>query len=154
MKSSMFVASAILVCVAGQANAACGDLSDTQVTDAALTTLLSGNMICGSRGGETWQEEHIAASPGVSTTGDLWDYKEGPGDATDPEEKLGTWTITGSGTGSQVEYAYDSGGTYTFKVFLNTGGSYDFCSATASENLNNTWQNSGVNHACSPLPVP
>lgn len=119
MKTLIVASVVLLACVSGSAMAAC---SGTALTADQLTTLLNGNMVCGSAGTDRWQEEH---RPG----GDLWDYKKGPGDPVDPEEKVGTWSVSGS-TGHAaglVNYTYNGGSSFSYTVYDNGGGAYSFC---------------------------
>lgn len=85
-----------------------------------LATLLSGNTVCGVRGGDRWQEEH---HPGNV----LKDYKKGPTDKIDPTTQVGTWSIGGTGANTMVTYNYGTGGTYQYTVWDNGNGSYSFC---------------------------
>lgn len=105
------------------ASAAC--TSSSQVTGSAtLTTLLAGKTICASRGGDRWQEYHQAG-------GALIDYKKGPTDPVDPTKQVGTWTVTGNGSGTQVRYNYGQGASYTYKVHtIVQDASYSLCSGT------------------------
>lgn len=67
------------------------------------------------------QEEHFFPS------GELWDYKEGDGDAIDPRKRIGFWGITDT---PQIRYSYTGGSTsYFFDVYDNSDGTYSFCNA-------------------------
>jgi hypothetical protein len=99
------------------------------MTTTRLNNLLSGNTICVlpipphvSWGWES-QEYHQSG-------GSLIDWKQGASSVTDPTAVIGTWSIAGTGTATQVIYNYTDGGssTYSYTVFDN-GGSYSFCSA-------------------------
>lgn len=105
------------------AGAAC--TSTSQVTGSAtLTTLLGGKTICASRGADRWQEYHQAG-------GALIDYKKGPTDPVDPTKQVGTWTVTGNGSGTQLRYDYGRGQNYTYKVHtIVQDASYSLCSGT------------------------
>ena len=122
MKKLIMMSVVLLACGSGSAMAAC---SGVALTATQLTTLLTGKTVCGSAGTDTWQEEHRAG-------GDLWDYKKGPGDPVDPEERVGTWTVS-AGVGHApgvVTHAYSGGSSFTYTVFDNGGGtSYSFCGA-------------------------
>lgn len=123
MKIPIVVSLILLGVLSGRANAAC---TGTPLTTTQLTSLLTGNMVCASHGGDRWQEEHRVG-------GQLWDYKKGPGDPIDPEEQVGTWTITGA-TGHAaglVNYMYSGGSTYSYTVFNNGNGTYSFCGPSA-----------------------
>jgi hypothetical protein len=90
-------------------------------TPAALTTLLSGKTVCvPNAGGWEWQEEHLG-------TGELFDFKRGPGHATDPREKVGTWAVSGTGANTVVRHSYTGGSSYEYKVCLAGGTSVGFC---------------------------
>lgn len=119
--------SIVLAGVAGEAAAACTAPSVRVSTLTTLTTLLSGNTVCvpaTTVPTMTWQEEHRAGNQ-------LWDYKRGPGHATDPSEQVGTWTITATASGgrAQVSHNYGAGGTYPYTVWDNRNGTHSFCSA-------------------------
>jgi len=120
------VVSALLVCstLSGNAFAACSgnSLNQTQLRD-----LLSGKTVCATLGNDKWQEEHRVG-------GDLWDYKLGPSSTMDPSEKVGTWSVTGSGSNAQVVHTYTSAGAYSYKVYDNGNGTYDFCGSSTVSN--------------------
>ena len=123
MKRAM-IASAVVLAFASEGALAACSAPASQVQDEALVTLLSGNTVCASRGGDRWQEEHHADST-------LWDYKMGDGHAVDPRKQVGSWTATGVGVDTRVVYSYTGGGTYSYSVWDNGGGSYSFCDAGA-----------------------
>jgi len=134
MKLSIVVSAILLAGLTNGATAAC---SDTQIVDAALTTLLSGNTVCVSNAKPGWggwenQEEHLA-------NGDLVDYKKGSSDPVDPTKKVGTWTISGAGTGTTVNYTYtDASGTsgpFSFTVHSNNNVNLSFCDASNAEKV-------------------
>lgn len=86
----------------------------------ALTTLLTGNTVCvGSS--PTWAAQEYHQSGGA-----LIDYKRGPGHPVDPTGQVGTWSVTGTGTATKVNYTYGST-TYANSVWSNGGNSYSFC---------------------------
>jgi len=99
----------------------------TRVND--LRDLLPGNTVCGTRGNDSWQEQHR----GSGTSGELWDYKRGPEDRVDPSKELGTWAITQQGQDyRRITYTYTAFGSpvsYTFEVHDLGNGSYNFCGA-------------------------
>ena len=134
MKPSIITISILLVAAAGQANAAC---TDPQITDPnVLTSLLLNNTVCGTRGTDKWQEEHLGVSPNSpGTINDLMDYKEGPNDEIDPSKVVGTWKIETINNNTVVTYAYSDGGTagpYSYTVHDKGGGGYSFCGTTAA----------------------
>ena len=117
------LATLFLAGICGQASAVCSDSGRTQIADpTALTTALSGNIVCvGS--GPIWQNQEIH-QPG----GTLTDYKMGLGDPVDPTKNIGTWGVSGTGTDTVVTYNYTGVGVYTFKVFNNgTDQFFAFC---------------------------
>ena len=125
MKTLPMIFFTILAAASGSALAVC---SGSALNASQLTTLLSGNTVCGVAGTDRWQEEH-------RTNGDLWDFKKGAGDAVDPEEKVGTWSVI-SGAGHDaglVNYAYLGGGKYSYVVYDNGGGAYSFCGPSTVE---------------------
>jgi len=138
----------------GQAAAQC---SGTQLDKAALDAF-AGKTVCGRPGAgypgaatDRWQEEHFAPT-GMSTIGDLFDYKLGPSSTMDPREKVGTWTTTDGGmmAADTITHSYNGGGSYTYTVFLNSGV-HSFCSGT-SEIVRATLQN-GTGAACAGYPA-
>lgn len=112
-----------LAVMPAMAEAAC--TSTSQITDAsALRTLLAGKTLCATRGTDRWQEFHQAG-------GALIDYKKGQTDPVDPTKQVGTWTVTGNGSGTQVRYSYGQGANYTYKVHtIVQDASYSLCSST------------------------
>lgn len=87
--------------------------SDPQVTattDPSITTVLSGSTVCTSDS----QEQHRSG-------GELWDYKMGPSDPTDPTSQVGTWQISGD----TVIYNY-GGPDYTFTLHKQPGTTNDY----------------------------
>ena len=118
MKISGVMAGVLLlggVGLAGQAAAAC---SGTALDVTQLSAKFSGNTVCAQRAGDRWQEYHQGTG-----SGDLIDWKMGPGHAVDPSKQVGTWSATSSG----LAYNYGSGGNYTYQVFDNNNGTYSFC---------------------------
>ena len=115
MKRLVVISIVLLAGISGEAVAAC---SDPQVTGSALTTLISGQTVCATRGTEKWQEQH-------RSDGTLWDYKKGPNDPVDPTKQVGTWSIDTSL--NTVTYSYTGGPSYTYSVHGPAGGPYSFC---------------------------
>jgi len=120
MKRLMVTSIVLLAGISGEVMAAC---SDPQVTGVALTTLIAGNTVCATRGGEQWQEQHR----GGPLAGALYDYKKGPSDPVDPTKQVGNWSIAVD----NVTYAYTGGPSYTYSVHGPIGGPYSFCSGGA-----------------------
>ncbi|MBI3772163.1 MAG: hypothetical protein HY272_05650 [Gammaproteobacteria bacterium] len=119
MKLPIIACAVVFAFAAKGVTAAC-NAPATQIQDAGLGTLLTGKMVCAVRGGDRWQEEH-------HSDGELWDYKRGDGHPIDPRKKVGTWAVSGSGANTIVTYTYTPGGTYSYGVWDNGGGSYSFC---------------------------
>ncbi|WP_085211432.1 hypothetical protein [Methylomagnum ishizawai] len=99
-----------------------------------------GNTVCvqGSAVGYTaapwYNQEYHQGNPN-STTGSVIDYKQGPSSTVDPSETIGTWSISGSGTSTVLNYSYTGGPNFTYKVFDVGGGSYDFCDTNNASNV-------------------
>lgn len=115
----MFLVMAIGVAANG-AHAAC--TSATQVKGVErLRAVLQGKTVCVARGDERWQEYH---QPG----GALIDYKKGPDDKKDPSKQVGSWSVSGSGTSTQLIHQYGSGASFIYTVHtITAGSSYGFC---------------------------
>lgn len=121
MKTLIVTSVVLLACVSGRAMAACGGPGWTAQTALQLTALLNGNTVCGSAGTDRWQEEHMVG-------GELRDFKKGPGDPVDPEEKVGAWDVSSEGAHvALVNYHYDGGSNFSFTVYGNGLGAYSFC---------------------------
>jgi hypothetical protein len=104
----------------------CGGPQNSRVN--SLSTLLSNKTVCAAAGNESWQEYHQGAGGGT-----LIDWKLGPGDPVDPTEPVGTWSTSADGTASAtVTHSYGSGGSYTYAMCTEPGGSYRFCSGAAA----------------------
>jgi hypothetical protein len=120
MKFPIIITGAIVFgLMAEGAVAACPASGRTPVAN--LSTFLLGKTACvGSPGNWTNQEEH-------RTGGVLADYKKGPGDPIDPTKTIGTWAVSTSG--DVVTYNYGASGPYSFNLYSNVDGTYDFCNA-------------------------
>ena len=109
-----------IVALAGFTGAAVAQTSgcaqNTRVTGSALTTLVSGNTVCATRGADRWQEQHRVG-------GQLWDFKKGPSDPVDPTSQVGTWAIASN----NVIYSYTGGPSFTYSI--HGSGPYSFCTA-------------------------
>lgn len=110
MKLSIMAA----VVVASVSAPALADCSSPLVTDPA--SALQGKTVCATLGTERWHEFH---APG----GNLIAYKKGPSDKVDPSKSVGSWSVSGH----TVTYNYGAGGTFTYRLHDNRGGSYTFC---------------------------
>lgn len=80
---------------------------------------VSGNTICANDHGELWQEQHRGG-------GQLWDYKKGPADKSDPSSRVGSWSIDQTPGDAKVVYNYGST-SYAWQLFRDDGGSYRLC---------------------------
>jgi len=124
--------------MAAHAQAACtAGGAVVQLTQAQISALFGGNLVCGRPGpnyqgnpADRWQEEHM---PGLaSAQKDLFDYKLGPGHPVDPRKKVGTWIVTESRVGGVITHTYGPGAAFTWRVFgpaVNVPGTsvYSFC---------------------------
>lgn len=131
MKLYIVVSAMLLLIGTEAANAAC---TGPQVTDAALSTLLSGKTACASRGADQWQEEHHAG-------GVLKDFKKGPSDPIDPTKTVGSWAVAGNGNNTAVQYSYTGDGSYSYTVHTidTVAGTYSFCgTAGTTDNIDLT----------------
>lgn len=120
----------LLTGITNEAMAGCGSGLGQVV---ALNTLLNDHMVCYSNGSDwVWQEHH-------NPNAELWDYKKGASDTIDPSAKVGTWSIDSTNPlDPMVIYDYGSGSAYTFRVYDNLGGTYDFCGAgTTTTDIHN-----------------
>ncbi|MCX7097239.1 MAG: hypothetical protein NTV43_04960 [Methylococcales bacterium] len=163
MKQVIFTAALLLSVISGESMATCSS-GGTPVT--TLATVLPGNTICvaSSNPGWVWeaQESHLGTSG--STSGNLQDYKRGPGNAVDPQKIIGTWSLTQSNGSActtncaRAIYNYtDSGNTlsYTYRVYLvngtgtagSNGSKYDFCADSTTFVVSGTLK-TGVGAAC------
>lgn len=129
---------ASLVALSGGAAAqtcTCEGAGNTRIQGAALTAALSGNTVCvPNAAGWEWQEQHRAASPGASRSGELWDFKRGPGPGIDPTARVGGWAITATtiAGGEHVSHNYLGGSSYSYKVCrVGATASYGFCPVIA-----------------------
>lgn len=125
MRSLLLAGAAIVAFGAGPVMAACTTtyaLTATQIT----TLLATGNTACihnscSGSGSSNWA--HYATEPDneTMTGGAVYDYKQGPTNATDWSSQVGTYTITGTTPGT-VTYTYtgDSHGPYSYNVIAPT----------------------------------
>ena len=119
MKNAITAALLALAFVgAAQAQSACTCTTGTRTASAAaLSSLLSGKMVCAAVGSEVWQEWHNAGS--------LVDYKMGPADRNDPSTVVGSYVVNGDNT---ISYTYGAS-TYKYEVCSTASGAYAFCGA-------------------------
>lgn len=118
MKRKIAIGIVLFTGFSGGVMAAPNCTTPNRVTGSALTTLVSGNTVCATKGADKWQEQHRSG-------GQLWDYKKGSSDPVDPSKQVGTWRI-GS---NEVTYSYTGDSSYTYSVHdEGSGTSYSFCS--------------------------
>lgn len=95
-----------------------------------LSDLLSGNTVCvGSSGNWLAQEYHSGAAAGP-----LIDWKRGAGHPVDPTKQVGSWSISGTGAATVVNYTYGST-TYSNAVWNHGDGTYSFCNNQGVETV-------------------
>jgi hypothetical protein len=96
------------------------DCSTDRLNTSDLINLIEGNTVCAMLGTDQWQEQHR----GVSSGGELWDYKKGPSDPVDPTARVGSWSTSEF----RVTYTYGSN-VYTYEVYGsgNLGDPHSFC---------------------------
>jgi hypothetical protein len=93
---------------------------------ADVATLLGNKTVCATAGSDRWQEFHAG---NTIAGGALTDYKKGPNHPIDPSKVVGSWSVTGQGVNTQVQYSYTGGQTYSYTVCQN-GATVNFCGAT------------------------
>ena len=132
------IAVAGLVALVGGAAAqtcTCEGAGSTRIQGTALTAALSGNTVCVPNAADwEWQEQHRAVTPGVSRSGELWDFKRGAVHAIDPTKRVGNWAITATtiAGGEHVSHSYLGGSSYSYKVCrVGATASYGFCPVIA-----------------------
>jgi hypothetical protein len=108
----------------------CQGAGSTRIgTVALISAKLAGNTVCVPNGATwDWQEEHLGG-PGA-TSGQLWDYKRGPGHAIDPRSQVGTWSISapGQSTNGEITHSYTGGSSYVYRVCQGAAtNSVGFC---------------------------
>ena len=134
MKRIIFTSVLLLMGVIGEASAICNTGVRVQNL-AGASGLLKGNTVCdGATSNWKAQEQHRDNSGGVRN---LWDYKHGAADISDPTAPIGTWSVNNDGeANAMVAYGYyintnnpgDGITPYTYSVWNMGAGNYDFCS--------------------------
>lgn len=133
MKRLIITSIVLLAGISGEAMAV--DCTNNQVVDTAITTAVSSKTVCASiPGGDKWQEYHQTPAGAANN---LIDYKKGPSHAVDPTKPVGTWSTSENGSNSVVTYNYGPGGSYSYKVYLNSG-QYTFCGVGSAPTLDVT----------------
>jgi hypothetical protein len=82
---------------------------------------LSGKTVCVGGAGN-WENQEYHA-PG----GNLIDWKKGASDPKDPTKSIGSWAVSGSGSNQVINYTYNTGESYSYRVHNNGSGNYSFC---------------------------
>jgi hypothetical protein len=104
------------------------NLTTTPGSPISLSNLLQGNTACvGSPGSWQAQEYHQSG-------GDLIDWKLGLSDTVDPTSSVGSWSISGTGASTTVDYVYGPN-TYHDKVWDHGNGTYSFCDQGNNETV-------------------
>ena len=128
MTKKIVLAASLMLAFAGavqaQAITCTCDATAARQDSPTLAGLLTNKMVCGSVGGEVWQELHSGGA-----TGQLRDYKKGPSDPVDPStpvgSSVGSYTVN---TDNTVTYSYPGQPPYKYEVCLASGGAgYLFC---------------------------
>ena len=130
MKFSTLACAILLVGVTQGAIASCGDpqVMNSLIHPTVLQDLLTGNTVCvvSSHPGWGWENQEAHMSGGA-----LVDYKKGPGDPVDPTTPVGTWSVSGTGNTTVINYLYtdSSGSTPTgpFEVHTADSVNVSFC---------------------------
>jgi len=115
-----------LMMAAGAAQAqscSCGGTGTLDQT--ALSQLVPGKTVCATLGNDSWQEFHQGSAGSLG--GSLIDYKKGPGDAVDPTETVGSWSISG-GT---ITHTYGGSSSYSYTVCKISDTQVTFCGNSA-----------------------
>jgi len=81
--------------------------------------------VCANRGADRWQEFH-------RSDGALIDYKKGSTDPIDPTKQVGTWSVTGNGPGTKVNYVYGPNERYSYTFHSNGSGGYSLCDGSTA----------------------
>jgi len=120
------VAAIALSLGATEALAVCGNPATQLIggNPGTLAPALSGMTICVGSANNWVNQEYLSGG----TTGPIYDWKKGPSDPKDPTAIVGQWTVVGD----NVTFTYTAGGTFTFTVWRQAGGTLDFCNATTA----------------------
>lgn len=155
MKRIIFTSVLLFAVVAGKAMASCDTpigptgtlITGPNDTNDNLTTLLQGKTVCKKNAALTdweWQEFHQSPS---NTANNLIDWKKGPPAPgnIDPTKPVGKWYISGGGDrgASIVTYEYGPSANYTYSVWDQGGGVYDFCTTVNLTNVEGTTLKNG-----------
>ncbi len=109
--------------------------SGTLLSAAQITAALQGVTINATSPttGENWHEIHCGTS---GSANNLQKVGLGVGHPVDPQQKVGTWTVTDNAIVDTVTYDYGTGGSFPWRVYSTD--------ATIDSTLNNIcWQAGG-----------
>lgn len=130
MKLPMIAGVIVFAFATEGAMAACASPYAKVTGKSTIENSLSGNIFCAARGGERWQEAHIAG-------GVLQDYKKGSTDAVDPTKVVGSWSVSGNIVTHNYTVGTKTGPSYTFELWRDgTSNRYAFCGASTSPGTN------------------
>jgi DNA-binding transcriptional regulator YdaS (Cro superfamily) len=117
----------------------------TKLSPSQIRSVINGRYACANLSPtEHWNEVHTGT--GISSSGQVLDYKKGPGHPTDPSDTVahptGTYSVSPAGADTgQVVYNYGAGGTYGYTIRANLGsaspnlGLYSFCTTGGGINI-------------------
>ena len=117
----------------------------TKLSPSQIRSIINGKYACANLSAtQRWNEVHTGS--GFANSGQVLDYKQGPGHPTDPSDTVahptGTYSVSQAGADiGQVVYNYGAGGTYGYTVRANLGstppslGLYSFCTTGGGINI-------------------
>ena len=116
------------VSATGALGADCTSTSNADyLNQSQMGTLLNGNTACvGS--GPTWQNQELHSS------GNIIDFKRGPGHPVDPSKTIGTYAISNDSGKGVVTYSYTGGGAFAFKILSSgaaPGSTVTYCQGSS-----------------------
>lgn len=97
--------------------------ASTTGVSGSIASTFGGKTVCVGSGGNWNNQEFHSGSGG----GPIIDWKKGPSDPADPTKTIGAWSISGN----TIIYNYN-GPTFTYSIWKQTNGSYDFCNGSAT----------------------
>lgn len=99
-----------------------------------VQTFVAGKTLCATiPGGDRWQEYHSGAGGGP-----LIDFKKGAGDAVDPTETVGTWSVTSN---NLLTHTYSASLSYAWRVCrVGSSSVFTLVSSTAGTITGATFQ--------------
>lgn len=117
----------------------------SKLSPSQIRSIINGKYACANLSTtQHWNEVHTGS--GFANSGQVLDYKQGPGHPTDPSDTVahptGTYSVSQAGADiGQVVYNYGAGGTYGYTVRANLGstppslGLYSFCTTGGGINI-------------------